>query len=100
MTQVALAKIAVSDAIEQLLDPSGRTLEVVKVANSSLFALRWKEGGSLPSTGEHKLDTAKWTKPDMAIEAARAYLADRWKMSEDAKSAPKNKPTTEKVATE
>lgn len=87
MTAQALAKMNIDDAVQNMIDPSGRSLEVVRVANSALFALRWKEGGSLPDTDPHKLHQAKWTKAEFATEAARDYLRARWQMSEDSKTS-------------
>ena len=42
-----------------------RTLQIVKVANTSLYAVKYDGGGSLPEG----LDGAMWTSPVLAQEA-------------------------------
>jgi hypothetical protein len=80
---VALSKMNVEDAIEKLIAPTGNVIEVVKVANSALYALRYKNGGQLPD--EYNLRSGKWTKPELAINDAKAYLRDFWEISEASK---------------
>lgn len=80
----ALHKMQTEEAIERMIAPTGNILEVVKVANCSLYALRWKNGGALPE--EHGLNGGKWTSPDKAMADGRAYLRDFWAISNEAKA--------------
>lgn len=82
----ALSKMNVEDAIEKLIAPTGNVIEVVKVANSALYALRFKNGGQLPN--EYNLRDGKWTSPQLAMDDARKYLRDFWATSEESKSRP------------
>jgi hypothetical protein len=64
----------ITEEMQAVLDnpvPGGRTLEVVAIVNTSLYGLRFKEGGTLPA----HLDGAMFTTPDKAQEAADAYVA-------------------------
>lgn len=78
MTDVTLDARAL-EGIERLIAPTGKQLEVVLVANSSLYALRWTDGGSLPD--DYGLSGGKWTTPYLAKEDARKYLRDFWALA-------------------
>jgi hypothetical protein len=79
----ALSKMNVDDAIERMLTPGGKTVEVVKIANSSLYGLRFKDGGVMPQ--DEGVD-GYFTKPKMAEDAAKQYLRRFWEKSEKSKS--------------
>lgn len=86
----ALHEMNVEDAIDKLINPMGNVIEVVKIANCSLYGLRFKNGGHLPDD-PYNLRTGKWTKPELAIADAQKYLRDIWKISEESKSKGKSK---------
>jgi len=50
-----------------------KELEVVKVANTSLFALRFKGGGQLPE----ELNGSMWTSADLAEKEIQQYYDAR-----------------------
>jgi len=72
----ALATIAVEDAIERLVTPQGKHIEVVHLSGSNLYRVRFKEGGELPN--EYDLRDGRWTSATGAKDAAKAYLRDFW----------------------
>lgn len=67
------------EGVERLIAPTGKQLEVVAVANSALYALRWKDGGVLPD--DYGLNGGKWTTPSLAMDDARKYLRDFWALA-------------------
>ena len=79
----ALSKMNIEDAIEKMITPNGKHMEVVKVSNTSLYALRFKQGGALPK--DEGVD-GMFTKPEYAVNAAKDYIRKFWdKVEKDSK---------------
>ena len=85
----ALANIAVEDAVEKLITPNGKKIEIVHLTGSNLYKVRFKDGGELPE--EFDLKDGRWTSARLATESAQAYLRKFWGQVEQAR-AKREKP--------
>tara|TARA_R100001086_G_scaffold250107_1_gene193961 strand:+ start:35972 stop:36223 length:252 start_codon:yes stop_codon:yes gene_type:complete len=66
--------------MQQNRTPAGKQMGICKVANSSLWRIRWEEGGELPDG----LEGQRFTSADYAQKEIEAYLKRRWDQEEEA----------------
>lgn len=73
-------------AFAQNRTPAGKQLGIAKVSNTSLFAIRWEEGGELPE----ELG-GRFTNQDLAQKEIEGYLKRVWDREEAAAAKAERK---------
>lgn len=78
-------------AMEKLMTPGGKQLQIHHVKNTSLYSVSFTSGGELP-----KELRGRFTSGSKAIAAAKAYLNTVWSMNDEI--AEKNAKAQERKA--
>ena len=60
-------------AIKNHMTPNGKQLGLYRVANTSLYGIRFEGGGEIPDSL-----SGRFTNTDLAFEAIAGYLNQRW----------------------